>query len=91
MDAKRLADKYIERGGYALDERSEKWVDDLRDVLSFIVWHDDNDLRGGVRAADAFRSACRLLNLEPHEMRRIIRGEPRPTQNDRDSRRKFYG
>lgn len=75
MDTKQVADKYIERGGYARGERSEKWAGDLRDVLMFIAWHDDSHMRGGVRAADAYRSACRLLNLEPHEMRRIIRGE----------------
>lgn len=75
MDAKRRADRYIERGGYAPGERSEKWASDLLDVLRFIAWHDDKHLRGGVTARAAFGALCRLLNLEAHEMRRIVRGD----------------
>lgn len=76
MDAKRTADKYIERGGYVRGERKDRWSEDLRDVLSFIVWHEDGHMRGGVTAGEAFLAACRLLNLEAHEMRRILRDEP---------------
>lgn len=74
-DARRVADRYIERGGYLPGEREQQWPDDLLCVASFIAWHDDNALWGGYRADDAFRSLCRLLNLSSVELRNIIRGE----------------
>jgi hypothetical protein len=71
----RLADKYIERGGYMPGERRERHVEDLLAVLSFVGWHEPGHLQGGVRAGEAFLALCRLLNLEPAAMRKIIRGQ----------------
>lgn len=74
--AKRTADKYVERGGYAPGTRRERVPDDVLVVASFIGWHDDDHLQGGERAGEAFQAFCRLLNLEPHVIRKIVRGEP---------------
>lgn len=72
MDAKRTADKYVERGGYAKGERAARWSEDLLAAVSFIGWHDADAMVGGYRSREAFEALCRLLNLEPHEMRKII-------------------
>jgi len=53
-------------------ERAARWSGDLLAAVSFIGWHDAGAMVGGYRARDAFEALCRLLNLEPHEMRKII-------------------
>ncbi len=75
MDAKRTANKYVEPGGYVHGERPKRAAGDLLAVLKFIAWHDDNDLWGGERAGEAFKALCRLIELAPVEMRKIVRGE----------------
>jgi hypothetical protein len=75
MDAKRIANKYVEPGGYVRGERDKAVAGDLLAFLSFIAWHDDSHMQGGYRAREAFLAACRVLALDPVEMRRIVRGE----------------
>lgn len=75
MDAKAKADKYVERGGYIRGERRSGVPDDLLAAASFIAWHDDNRMHGGVTAKDAFQSFCRLLNFDPIQLRKIVRGQ----------------
>lgn len=75
MDVKRVADKYIERGGYMPGERRENVAGDILALLSFIEWHEPDDMWGGYRAREAFDAACRLLMLEAVEMRKIVKGK----------------
>ena len=74
-DHNHIADRYIEPGGYLPGERRERATDDLLCVASFIGWHDDNHMRGGYRADEAFRALCRLLNVQSVGLRKIVRGE----------------
>lgn len=74
-EVKRTADRYIERGGYQKGKRAAQVPDDLVTLMSFLVWHDPNEIMGGQKAGEAFLAACRLLNLEPVAMRKIMKGE----------------
>lgn len=71
----RIADRYIEPGGYLPGERQERTPDDLLCVAIFIGWHDDKHVMGGVRAEEAFRAFCRLINVPSVALRKIVRGE----------------
>ena len=73
--ATRTANKYVEPGGYIHGERDKALAGDLLTFLSFIAWHDDNHMQGGYRANEAFLAACRVLALDPVEMRKVVRGE----------------
>ena len=73
--SRETADKYIERGGYVHGERKDRVAEDLLCLGSFIAFHEDNHFMGGYRARDAWASMCRLLDLHPVEIRKIIRPE----------------
>ncbi len=75
MDAKRTADRYIERGGYQMGKRAAQVPDDVITLMSFLAWHDPNEIMGGSKAGEAFLAACRLLNLEPVAIRKIMKSE----------------
>lgn len=73
MDAKLIADKYISRGGGKPRPEFDDFVKDMMTLGNFILYHDDRDMHACVYPADAFAAMCRLLNLEPHRIREIIR------------------
>lgn len=70
-----IADKYIERGG--ADPRREVGdvAVDIMKLATFILWHDKKDMHGCVYPHEAFEVMCRLLNLEQHRIREIVRPE----------------
>lgn len=72
-DAARIADRYITRGGADPRRTAADVSGDIVDLASFILWHDEKELVGGVRRDEAFAAMCRLLNLEQHAIRKIIR------------------
>lgn len=72
-DTKLTADKYISRGGGHPTFDCDEFVRDLITLGSFILFHDQCALRGGVMRDDAFSAMCRLVNLEQHRLREIIR------------------
>lgn len=75
-DAKLLADKYISRAGGSPRPSVEEFSRDLLIVSDFILWHDERNMFGGVIAKDAFAAFCRITNVEPHVIRKIVRPTP---------------
>jgi len=73
MDSSTVADRYIARGGGSPSPTGHDIASDLVDLSSFLLWHEEGDPYGGIRAEDAFLAMCRLLNVEPHKIRKIIR------------------
>lgn len=76
-DARTIADRYISRAGGSPTWNREEFARDLLTLGSFILWHEINDLRGGVRPPEAFLAMCRLLNVEPHKIREKSSGRRR--------------
>lgn len=72
-DAKLTADRYISRGGGHPTFDRDEFVRDLITLGSFVLYHDRRALHGGVMRDDAFGAMCRLVNLERHRLREIIK------------------
>ena len=72
---KKKADRYIERGGYLPGERRERFPADLLVVASFLAYCDPKEIMGGETAGDAFLALCRILNFDPVELRKVVKGE----------------
>ena len=72
-NAKSTADKYIQRSGARIDYDEDDFAVDLLTVANFILFHDERNMHGGVRAGEAFEGFCRLINVEPHRLREIAR------------------
>ena len=70
-----IADKYIERGGASPTRELGDVALDVMKLANFVLWHDANDMHGCVYPAEAFEVMCRLLNLEQHRIREIVRPE----------------
>lgn len=68
-----IADKYIERGGGKPNPTSSDLAVDIMKLANFILWHNERDMHGCVYPKEAFEVMCRLLNLEQHRIREIIR------------------
>ena len=79
MDAKGIADKYISRGGGKPQPDAGDFSRDILTLASFILWHDDRDMHACVHPPEAFAAMCRLLNLEQHRIREIVK----PTDDKR--------
>lgn len=73
--AKAIADKYIGRGGGSPAPTSSDLAVDIMKLSNFILWHDKKDMHGCVYPHEAFEVMCRLLNLEQHRIREIVRPE----------------
>ena len=73
MDAARTADKYLSRAGGPPAPTTHDVAKDIVTLSNFLLWHEDNDIWGGVKAKDAYMAMCRMLNVEPHKIRAIIR------------------
>jgi hypothetical protein len=75
-EAKRIADKYISRGGAVHRQYDRKaQVDDLIVLGCFVGWRDPHEWSGGYRADDAWAAMCRLLDMDPVAFRKGILGE----------------
>lgn len=84
MDSRAIADKYISRGGGSPEWSSDEFALDLMQLSNFILWHRKNDMHGCVYPHEAFAAMCRLLNVEQHRIRQIIKPDepatpPNPT------------
>ena len=64
---------YISRGGGPPVMTPEDFSRDLITVANFILWHEDNDIHALIRPPQAFAALCRLLNVEQHVIRKILR------------------
>ena len=74
--SRQVADAYISQGGRTAGYGRAEYVDDLLDLTNFVVWAEsDAAMFGGVRAADAFRAMCRLLDADAIKLRKIALGE----------------
>jgi hypothetical protein len=74
-DPRLVADRYISRGGGSPLPTVSEFADDLLKVSNFILWHDERDMRGGVRSQEAWLAFCRLVNVEPRKIKDIVRPE----------------
>jgi hypothetical protein len=72
-----IADKYIERGGGKPNPTANDFAVDLMKLANFILWHNKRDMHGCVYPDEAFEVMCRLLSLEQHRIREIVRPEDR--------------
>jgi hypothetical protein len=77
-DPRAIADKYISRGGGAPTPDKDEYVRDLVTLGNFILWHDERDMHAMVYPKDAFAAMCRLLNVEQHRIREILRPTETP-------------
>lgn len=74
-DAKSIADQHITRGGRTAAYDRAAATDDLLDLMSFLVWAEsDAACFGMVDAGKAYRAACRLLDVDVIELRKIVLG-----------------
>lgn len=48
-------------------------VGDVLVLMGFLLWHEPDDIWGGVRAGEAFEAACRIVEVDPQKMKSIIR------------------
>lgn len=74
-----VASKYItpssRNGGY---DRAA-FTEDLVDAARFLAWaEDDGAIFGCVTAGDAFKAVCRMLDVDPIKLRKIVLGEDQP-------------
>lgn len=70
-----IADKYIARGGGSPVPTNKEFAVDIMKLANFILWHNKRDMHGCVYPDEAFEVMCRLLNLEQHRIREIVRPE----------------
>ena len=78
---KRLADKYISDGGgepvseelQAITPKEKRASLDLILVGSFIAWHEDDALWGGVHKKEAWEALCRIIGLPAERFEQIIK------------------
>ncbi len=75
VDAKAIADKYISRGGGSPQWDREEFASDLLMLGNFILWHDKKDMHAMVYPDQAFEAMCRLLNVEAHRIKAILKPE----------------
>lgn len=79
LQARRIADKYIGRdGGEPVHELTDPRIEAIRDVASFVAWHEPTDIMGGVTAREAFEALCTLIGYNGERAERlykIVRGE----------------
>lgn len=74
-DAKTIADQHISRGGRTAAYDKEAATDDLLDLANFLVWAEsDGAYFGGVDAGQAYRAACRLLDVDVIALRKVALG-----------------
>ena len=71
-----VADKYISKGGRVKPYGRDNYIMDLIILSNFLVWaEDDGAMYGMEHASDAFKSMCRLLDIDGVTLKKIARGE----------------
>lgn len=69
------ADSYISKGGRTARYDRAAFTDDLVTLSVFLAWaEEDGAIYGGTEAKDAFQAACRMLDVDPVELRKIALG-----------------
>ena len=69
------ADKYISQGGRTDGYSRTDYVDDLATLSSFLAWaEEDGAFYGMTDAKDAFKAACRLLDVDSVKLRKAAKG-----------------
>ena len=74
MIAPSVADRYISKGGRTADYDRSAFADDLMTTANFLVWAED-EYFAGVTGKDAFVAMCRMLDVDPVHLRKIMKGE----------------
>lgn len=71
--AKETADKYISESGRTAAYDRDAYVDDVVTAVSFLAWAEhDGAMYAGVEAKEAFRAVCRLLDINPRGLRKVM-------------------
>lgn len=71
-----VADRYIRPSGRMAGYDRAAFIDDLCTAANFLAWCEHEQvMMGGVQAGDAFRAVCRMLDVEPIQLRKIALGE----------------
>lgn len=70
----KIADKYISESGRTRNYGPSSKIDDLICAASFLVWAEDQYF-GGEKGSDAFRAMCRLVDVNPRKLRKVVRCE----------------
>ena len=67
----KIADKYISPGGRTADYDRSALIDDIINAASFLLWA-ENEYFGGVDGKTAFKSMCRVMDIDCMELRKIV-------------------
>ena len=68
------ASRYISKGGRTAAYGQSEWIDDLICVASFLVWA-EHEYFAGYTGAESYQAMMRLIDRDPIELRKIVRGE----------------
>lgn len=69
-----VADKYISKSGRTAGYDRGVFTDDLLCACRFLVWAED-EYFGGESGEDAYRAVMRMLDMDPRQLRKIVKGE----------------
>lgn len=69
-----IADRYISKGGRTAAYDRAAFTTDLCTAASFLV-NAEEEMFGMETGRDAFLAMCRMLEIDPIPLRKIIRGE----------------
>ena len=70
------ADRYISKGGRTLGYGRDEFAADLHTAATFMCWaQDDGAYYAGHTAQEAFKSMCRMLDIDSVKLRKIAMGE----------------
>ena len=70
------ADRYISKGGRTLGYGRDEFAADLHTAVTFMCWaQDDGAYYAGHTAQEAFKSMCRMLDIDSVKLRKIAMGE----------------
>lgn len=69
------ASRYISKGGRTPSYGQSEWTDDLICAASFLVWA-EGEFFAGHTGAEAYQAMMRLIDHDPIELRKIIKGDP---------------
>lgn len=69
-----VASRYISKGGRTASYGKKEWTEDLMCTAEFLVWAED-EFFAGYTGAEAFIAFCRLVDIDPIKLRKIMKGE----------------
>lgn len=70
------ASRYITPSGRTANYDRAAYVDDMVTFASFMAWAEhEGEYFGGATAGDAFKAACRMLDVDPIKLRKIALGD----------------